>query len=58
MHNFRVLIVLVFLISITSAFGQVLPSENPLDAKQLAKQIKDSIVVLTQLGRDENEEGI
>ena len=58
MHNFRVLIVLVFLISITSALGQVLPSENPLDAKQLAKQIKDSIVVLTQLGRDENEEGI
>ena len=58
MHNFRVLIVLVFLISITCALGQVLPSENPLDAKQLAKQIKDSIVVLTQLGRDENEEGI
>lgn len=58
MHNFRVLIVLVFLISITSALGKVLPSENPLDAKQLAKQIKDSIVVLTQLGRDENEEGI
>ena len=58
MHNFRVLIVLVFLISITSALGQVLPAENPLDAKQLAKQIKDSIVVLTQLGRDENEEGI
>jgi len=58
MHNFRLLIVLVFLISSTSALGQVLPSENPLDAKQLAKQIKDSIVVLTQLGRDENEEGI
>ena len=58
MHNFRVLIVLVFLISITCALSQVLPSENPLDAKQLAKQIKDSIVVLTQLGRDENEEGI
>ena len=46
------------MISITSVLGQVLPSENPLDAKQLAKEIKDSIVVLTQLGRDENEEGI
>ena len=35
-----------------------LPSGEPLDAKRFAKQIRDSIVVLTQFGRDDNEEGV
>ena len=48
----------VLLISITSVFGQTLPSEKPLDAKRLAKGIRDSIVVLTQFGRDDDEEGV
>ena len=48
----------VLLISITSVFGQSLPSEMPLDAKRLAKGIRDSIVVLTQFGRDDDEEGV
>lgn len=48
----------VLLISITSVFGQTLPSEMPLDAKRLAKGIRDSIVVLTQFGRDDDEEGV
>ena len=58
MHNFRVWITLGLLVSITSALGQALPSAEPLDAKRLAKQIRDSIVVLTQFGRDDNEEGV
>ena len=40
------------------ALGQELPSDEPLDAKRLAKQIRESIVVLTQFGRDDNEEGV
>ena len=58
MRNFRVLMEFVLLISITSVFGQSLPSEMPLDAKRLAKGIRDSIVVLTQFGRDDDEEGV
>ena len=58
MRNFRVLMEFVLLISITSVFGQTLPSEMPLDAKRLAKGIRDSIVVLTQFGRDDDEEGV
>ena len=58
MHNFRVWITLGLLVSITSALCQALPSAEPLDAKRLAKQIRDSIVVLTQFGRDDNEEGV
>ncbi|MEE2614087.1 MAG: tetratricopeptide repeat protein [Verrucomicrobiota bacterium] len=58
MHNFRVLIALGLLVLIMSAIGQSLPSAKPLDAKRLAKQIRDSIVVLTQFGRDDNEEGV
>ncbi|MBO61868.1 MAG: hypothetical protein CMO63_07885 [Verrucomicrobiales bacterium] len=58
MHIFRMLVALGLLVSIPCALGQVLPSEEPLDAKRLAKQIRDSIVVLTQFGRDDNEEGV
>ena len=58
MHKFTVLIVLSFLVSFTSSISQVLPTEKPLEAKNLAKQIRNSIVVLTQFGRDENEEGV
>ena len=42
----------------TAATAQKLPSPEPLDAKQLAKRIRDSIVVLTQFGRDDEEEGV
>ena len=58
MHKFTVFIVLSFLVSFSSSISQVLPTEKPLEAKSLAKQIRDSIVVLTQFGRDENEEGV
>ena len=55
MHNFRVSMALGLFVFTTSALGQALPSAEPLDAKRLAKQIRDSIVVLTQFGRDDNE---
>ncbi|MDP6892816.1 MAG: tetratricopeptide repeat protein [Verrucomicrobiota bacterium] len=58
MHNLRVLMALGLFVSIISTLGQALPSVKPLDAKRLAKQIRDSIVVLTQFGRDDNEEGV
>ena len=46
------------LVSIKSTLGQSLPSVEPLDANRLAKQIRGSVVVLTQFGRDDNEEGV
>ena len=58
MHIFRVLIALGLLVFTANALPQALPSGEPLDAKRLAKQIRDSIVVLTQFGRDDNEEGL
>ena len=54
MHNFRVWITLGLLVSITSALG----IEWFRRGQRLAKQIRDSIVVLTQFGRDDNEEGV
>ena len=45
-------------VSASSPIAQELPSAEPLDAKSLAKRIRESIVVLTQLGRDEEEEGV
>jgi len=53
-----VLVAVGLLVPLPGALGQVLPSEEPLDAKRLAKQIRDSIVVLTHFGRDDNEEGV
>ena len=58
MHNFRVSMALGLFVFTTSVFGQALPSAEPLAANRLAKQIRDSIVVLTQFGRDDNEEGV
>ena len=50
--------VLGLFVSASSPIAQELPSAEPLDAKSLAKRIRESIVVLTQLGRDEEEEGV
>ena len=58
MHNFRVSMALGLFVFTTSVLGQALHSAEPLGAKRLAKQIRDSIVVLTQFGRDDNEEGV
>jgi len=45
-------------ISVSSPIAQELPSAEPLDAKSLAKRIRESIVVLTQIGRDDEEQGV
>ena len=50
--------VLGLFVSASSPIAQELPSAEPLDAKSLAKRIRESIVVLPQLGRDEEEEGV
>ena len=50
--------VLGLFVSASTPIAQELPSAEPLDAKSLAKRIRESIVVLTQLGRDEEEEGV
>ena len=42
----------------TAMATEDLPSTEPLDAKNLAKRIRESIVVLTQFGRDNQEEGV
>ncbi|MDP7051685.1 MAG: transglutaminase family protein [Verrucomicrobiota bacterium] len=42
----------------TTMAAKELPSPDPLDAKNLAKRIRESIVVLTQFGRDDEEEGV
>ena len=42
-------------VSVSSSVAQELPSAEPLDAKSLAKRIRKSIVVLTQIGRDDEE---
>ncbi len=49
--------VLGLFVSVSLPIAQELPSAEPLDAKSLAKRIRESIVVLTQFGRDE-EEGV
>ncbi|SVA19953.1 uncharacterized protein METZ01_LOCUS72807, partial [marine metagenome] len=45
-------------VSVSSSIAQGLPSAEPLDAKSLAKRIRESIVVLTQIGRDDEEQGV
>ena len=45
-------------VSVSSSVAQELPSAEPLDAKSLAKRIRKSIVVLTQIGRDDEEAGV
>ena len=50
--------VLGLFVSASSPIAQELPSAEPLDAKSLAKRIRESIVVLTQFGRDDEEEGV
>tara|TARA_Y100000766_G_scaffold282908_1_gene297239 strand:- start:1372 stop:3543 length:2172 start_codon:yes stop_codon:yes gene_type:complete len=45
-------------ISFEFIFAQDLPSSEALDAGNLAKQIRESIVVLTQFDRDDSEEGV
>ena len=50
--------VLGLFVSVSLPIAQELPSAEPLDAKSLAKRIRESIVVLTQFGRDEEEEGV
>ena len=45
-------------VSVSSSVAQELPSVEPLDAKSLAKRIRKSIVVLTQIGRDDEEAGV
>ena len=50
--------VLGLFVSVSLPIAQELPSAEPLDAKSLAKRIRESIVVLTQFGRDDEEEGV
>ena len=50
--------VLGLFVSVSLPIAQELPSAEPLNAKSLAKRIRESIVVLTQFGRDDEEEGV
>ena len=57
MHFAELRAALGLFVSVSLSVAQELPSAEPLDAKSLAKQIRKSIVVLTQIGRDDEEAG-
>ena len=58
MHFAELRAALGLFVSVSLSVAQELPSAEPLDAKSLAKHIRKSIVVLTQIGRDDEEAGV